>query len=99
MSTKAVRPSPNLLIREGLAGVVTALALIPMMVVALKTMSWQRLRWSTSTRAPIPETGLMVVTVAITIWTSNLAIGVVVGVVLARVLGRQGAEESRVLSG
>jgi SulP family sulfate permease len=50
-----------------------------MMIVALKTISWDSVQVSTLKRIPIPETGVMAVTVAFTVWTGNLAIGVLVG--------------------
>jgi len=56
-----------------------------MMIVALKTINWHSVQPSTLERLPIAETSAMVVTVAITVWTGNLAIGVLVGV-LAMVL-------------
>jgi SulP family sulfate permease len=57
-----------------------------MMVVALKTLDWHSLAPSTLKRLPLSETLLMVVTVAATVWTGNLAIGVVGGVVFAIIL-------------
>lgn len=57
-----------------------------MMIVALKTVNWHSLQPATLKRMPIPETLVMVVTVAITVWTGNLAIGVSVGVMLAMAL-------------
>jgi sulfate permease, SulP family len=57
-----------------------------MMIAALRTINWDSLRWSTLSRMPLPQTGVMVVTVAITVWTGNLAIGVVLGALLAMVL-------------
>ena len=57
-----------------------------MMVVAVKTVNWHSLQPSTLKRMPWSETLVMVVTVAITVWTSNLAIGVLLGVILAMML-------------
>lgn len=57
-----------------------------MMIVAIKTVHWPSVRWSTIRRMPLPETGVLVATVAITVWTENLAIGVALGVLLAMVL-------------
>jgi SulP family sulfate permease len=57
-----------------------------MMVVAITTVDWHSLRPSTLRRMPLPETLVMVVTVAVVVVTSNLAVGVVVGVVLAMIL-------------
>ncbi|MEU1973648.1 SulP family inorganic anion transporter [Microbacterium sp. NPDC019599] len=57
-----------------------------MMIVALTTVDWHSVRPSTLRRMPVPETLVMVVTVVAVVATGNLAIGVVVGVVLAMVL-------------
>ncbi len=57
-----------------------------MMVVAISTVNWHSVKPATLKRMPIPETLVMVVTVAVVVATSNLAIGVIVGVVLAMVL-------------
>lgn len=67
-----------------------------MMVVALKTIDWSSLRWSTLRREPISEAGVMAATVAVTVLTGNLAIGVALGVGLAIVL--RALEKSRVVS-
>lgn len=57
-----------------------------MMIVALKTVNWHSLQPATLKRMPVPETMVMACTVAITVWTGNLAIGVGCGVVLAMAL-------------
>jgi len=57
-----------------------------MMIAALKTIDWHSVRPATFKRMPIPETMVMVTTVAVTVVTSNLAIGIAVGVVLAMIL-------------
>jgi SulP family sulfate permease len=57
-----------------------------MMVVALKTIDWRALCWSRLGRVPFAETGVMALTVAVTVATGNLAIGVAAGVLLAKVL-------------
>jgi SulP family sulfate permease len=57
-----------------------------MMIVALKTIDWHSVLPSTLKRMPLPETCVMVSTVAATVWTGNLAIGVLGGAVLAMVL-------------
>jgi SulP family sulfate permease len=56
-----------------------------MMIVACKTFDWQSVSWAG--RPSFIDTCVMLVTVAITVWTSNLAIGVAAGVLtmLARV--------------
>ncbi|MGA7147098.1 MAG: SulP family inorganic anion transporter, partial [Microbacterium sp.] len=57
-----------------------------MIVVSVATFDWHSIRLSTLKRMPKSETLVMVITVAITVWTHNLAIGVGVGVVAAMVL-------------
>jgi SulP family sulfate permease len=57
-----------------------------MMVVAVKTVNWHSLQPATLKRMPWSETFVMVLTVAVTVWTGNLAIGVLIGVILAMML-------------
>lgn len=57
-----------------------------MMVVAVKTVNWHSLQPATLKRMPWSETCVMVITVAVTVWTGNLAIGVLIGVILAMML-------------
>ncbi|MCT4702285.1 SulP family inorganic anion transporter [Enterobacteriaceae bacterium H20N1] len=57
-----------------------------MMIVAVKTLNWHSLSPATLKRMPVPETLVMVVTVAVTVYTGNLAIGVVGGVIFAMML-------------
>jgi SulP family sulfate permease len=57
-----------------------------MMVVALSTVDWHSGKPATLKRMPVPETLVMIVTVAVVVATDNLAIGVIVGVVLAMIL-------------
>ncbi len=57
-----------------------------MMIVAVKTLNWHSLAPATLKRMPVPETLVMVVTVAATVFTGNLAIGVVGGVIFAMML-------------
>lgn len=57
-----------------------------MMVVAITTVDWHSVKPSTLKRMPLPETIVMAVTVAVVVMTSNLAYGVLVGVILAMVL-------------
>jgi SulP family sulfate permease len=57
-----------------------------MMVVAVTTVNWHSVRPATLKRMPIPETVVMAVTIIVVVATGNLALGVVVGVVLAMVL-------------
>ncbi|EIB99280.1 SulP family inorganic anion transporter [Pantoea sp. Sc1] len=57
-----------------------------MMVVAVKTVNWHSLQPATLKRMPWSETLIMVLTVAVTVWTGNLALGVLTGVILAMLL-------------
>ena len=57
-----------------------------MVVVSVATFDWHSVRLSTLRRLPKSETAVMVLTVAVTVWSHNLAIGVIVGVVAAMVL-------------
>ncbi|MEB7538837.1 SulP family inorganic anion transporter [Pantoea anthophila] len=57
-----------------------------MMVVAVKTVNWHSLQPATLKRMPWSETLIMVLTVAVTVWTGNLALGVLAGVILAMLL-------------
>lgn len=57
-----------------------------MMIVAITTVSWHSVTPATLRRMPLPETMVMVVTVIVTVATGNLALGVLVGVILAMVL-------------
>jgi SulP family sulfate permease len=62
-------------------------ALVAVMVmVSVGTFDWHSIRPSTLRRMPRSETLVMVLTVAVTVATSNLAYGVVVGVLAAMVL-------------
>ncbi|MGO1257142.1 STAS domain-containing protein, partial [Microbacterium gubbeenense] len=57
-----------------------------MMVVAVMTVDWHSVRPSTIRRMPLPETLVMVVTIAVVVATDNLAYGVIAGVILAMAL-------------
>ncbi|MEL4014613.1 SulP family inorganic anion transporter [Dryocola clanedunensis] len=57
-----------------------------MMIVAVKTLNWHSVKPSTLRRMPVPETLVMVVTVVVTVYTGNLAIGVLGGVIFAMML-------------
>lgn len=57
-----------------------------MMIVAVKTLDWHSVKPATLKHMPVPETLVMLVTVAATVATGNLAIGVAGGVVFAMVL-------------
>jgi SulP family sulfate permease len=71
-------------------GLSQVMALIPMaalaavmMVVAVQTIDWHSVRPATLKRMPVPETLVMLATVAVVVVTNNLAIGVGFGVLLA----------------
>jgi SulP family sulfate permease len=57
-----------------------------MMVVAVKTVDWHSLRPATLRHLPVTETVTMLLTVAVTVYTGNLALGVVGGALLATLL-------------
>lgn len=57
-----------------------------MVMVTVATFDWRSVRPSTLRRMPRSETAVMVVTVVVVVATHNLAIGVVVGVVVAALL-------------
>ncbi|MGO1920087.1 MAG: SulP family inorganic anion transporter, partial [Microbacterium sp.] len=57
-----------------------------MIMVCVATFDWHSIRPSTLRRMPKSETSVMISTVALVVITSNLAIGVVVGVIVASVL-------------
>nr|VUD32686.1 inorganic anion transporter sulfate permease (SulP) family [Raoultella sp. NCTC 9187] len=60
-----------------------------MVIVAAKTFSWHSLRPAELQRNPWPETLVMLVTVAATVGTSNLAIGVLAGLVAMALIPRR----------
>ena len=57
-----------------------------MVMVSVGTFDWHSIKPSTLKRMPKSETAIMVITVAVVVATSNLAIGVVVGVFAASVM-------------
>lgn len=57
-----------------------------MVIVAVKTLNWHSVKPATLKRIPLPETLVMVTTVAVTVATGNLALGVVGGVISAMIL-------------
>jgi SulP family sulfate permease len=60
-----------------------------MVIVAVKTFSWNSIRPGELARNPWPETVVMVVTVAATVGTSNLAIGVLAGLIAMALIPRR----------
>lgn len=75
------------LVLGDVVSIIPMAALVAVMVmVSVATFDWHSIRPATLRRMPKSETLVMVVTVAATVWTHNLAIGVGVGVVAAMVL-------------
>nr|WP_286219441.1 SulP family inorganic anion transporter [Paraoerskovia sediminicola] len=73
-----------------IVGLIPMAALVAVMImVSVGTFDWHSIRPSTLRRMPKSETTVMVTTVIVTVATDNLAIGVVVGVVVASVLFAQ----------
>ena len=57
-----------------------------MIMVSVGTFDWHSVHPRTLRVMPLPETLVMLVTVVATVWTGNLAIGVVLGVLTAMVM-------------
>ena len=57
-----------------------------MFLVCFATFDWHSIRPATLQRMPRSETAVMLITVIATVWTHNLAIGVVLGVLAAMVM-------------
>ncbi|TKI07201.1 SulP family inorganic anion transporter [Martelella alba] len=57
-----------------------------MVVVSLKTIDWHSVRPATLKKMPVSESFIMLLCVGVTVFTSNLALGVVVGSVMAMLL-------------
>ncbi|MBD3753213.1 MAG: SulP family inorganic anion transporter, partial [Micrococcales bacterium] len=75
------------LVLGDIVAVIPMAALVAVMiVVSVATFDWHSIRLSTLRRMPKSETAVMLITVIVTVWTHNLAIGVVVGVFAAMVL-------------
>jgi SulP family sulfate permease len=69
-----------------LVAVMPMAALVAVMImVSVGTFDWHSIRWSTLRRMPKSETLVMVTTVVVVVATNNLAIGVIVGVLVAMV--------------
>ncbi len=70
-----------------IVGLIPMAALVAVMImVSVGTMDWHSVHPRTLRLMPFPETLVMVVTVVATVWTNNLAIGVVLGVLTAMVM-------------
>ncbi len=62
-------------------------ALVAVMVmVTVATFDWHSIRPATLRRMPKSETAVMLITVVATVWTHNLAVGVILGVLAAMVM-------------
>ncbi|WP_431779129.1 SulP family inorganic anion transporter [Microbacterium aurantiacum] len=67
--------------------VIPMAALVAVMIlVSIATFDWHSIRLSTLKRMPKSETAVMLITVVATVWTHNLAIGVILGVIAAMVM-------------
>lgn len=70
-----------------IVAIIPMAALVAVMIlVSIATFDWHSIRPSTLRRMPLSETVVMLITVAATVWTHNLAIGVTLGVLTAMVL-------------
>ncbi|MDX2356367.1 SulP family inorganic anion transporter [Dietzia sp. PP-33] len=70
-----------------IVGLIPMAALVAVMImVSVGTMDWHSIHPRTLRLMPLSETLVMVVTVAVTVWTHNLAIGVILGVVTAMIM-------------
>jgi SulP family sulfate permease len=70
-----------------IVGLIPMAALVAVMiVVSFMTFDWHSIRPATLKRMPVSETLVMLVTVVATVWTHNLAVGVILGVLAAMVL-------------
>ncbi len=70
---------------EVVAAIPMAALVAVMVFVSWATFDWHSIRPATLARMPVAETLVMASTVAVTVWTHNLALGVVVGVLVAMV--------------
>ncbi|MGK0715201.1 SulP family inorganic anion transporter [Leucobacter sp. W1153] len=61
-------------------------ALVAVMIfVSVATFDWHSIKLSTLKMMPKSETAVMVITVVLTVWTHNLAVGVIIGVIAAMI--------------
>ncbi|HLU62994.1 MAG TPA: SulP family inorganic anion transporter [Protaetiibacter sp.] len=75
------------LVLGDVVAIIPMAALVAVMImVSVATFDWHSIRLSTLRRMPKSETAVMLVTVATTVWTHNLAIGVGAGVIAAMLL-------------
>ncbi|HCR0321294.1 TPA: SulP family inorganic anion transporter [Klebsiella aerogenes] len=69
-----------------------------MVIVAVKTFSWQSIRPTALARNPWPEMVVMAATVIVTVATSNLAIGVLAGLIAMALIPRRLRVKSQLTS-
>ncbi|AEF41955.1 SulP family inorganic anion transporter [Hoyosella subflava] len=70
-----------------LVGMIPMAALVAVMImVSINTMDWHSISPATLRHMPLPETAVMLVTVGVTVFTHNLAYGVISGVITAMVM-------------
>jgi SulP family sulfate permease len=70
-----------------LVSIIPMAALVAVMImVSVATFDWHSIKPSTLKSMPVGETAVMVATVAVVVATHNLAIGVIVGVIVAMVI-------------
>ncbi|WP_309128814.1 SulP family inorganic anion transporter [Microbacterium sp.] len=75
------------LVLGDVVAIIPMAALVAVMIfVSVATFDWHSIRPSTLRRMPKSETAVMLITVVATVWTHNLAIGVVLGVIAAMVM-------------
>jgi len=67
-------------------GMIPMAALVAVMImVSVATFNWHSIQLSSLRRMPKSETTVMLTTVAVVVWSHNLAIGVIAGVIVAMV--------------
>ncbi|MEV7756795.1 SulP family inorganic anion transporter [Microbacterium sp. NPDC089180] len=71
----------------GVVAIIPMAALVAVMiVVSIATFDWHSIRPATLRRMPKSETAVMLITVIATVWTHNLAVGVILGVITAMIM-------------
>lgn len=69
-----------------ITGLIPMAALVAvMLIVVVSTMDWHSIKPQTLRTMPLAETVIMLITVALTVFTGNLAIGVIAGVLVAMI--------------
>jgi SulP family sulfate permease len=70
-----------------------------MAIVAFKTFNWHSVQPAAVKAVPVAETAVMLVTVAATVFTGNLAIGVVGGIIVMAIIPARLKHKHRVKAG